>query len=92
MSSQQFVTDSDMLLKIGGTYAIGLTGSLTVAQAETAGMVTAALAMDSLLAETGAAFRSLAMPSFMENSVRQAGVMREKGLFFGPLRPDRKGG
>jgi uncharacterized protein YbjT (DUF2867 family) len=26
----------------------------------------------------------------MENTARQAGVMKEKGLFFGPIDPDRK--
>lgn len=55
-----------------------------------AGLVTTSLRMDDLLMASGAAVRSLAMPSFMENSIRQAGVMRDKGLFFGPLRPDRK--
>ena len=46
--------------------------------------------MDDMLMATGAAFRGLAMPSFMENTARQAGVIREKGLFFGPIDPDRK--
>jgi uncharacterized protein YbjT (DUF2867 family) len=46
--------------------------------------------MDDILMEAGAAFRGLAMPSFMENTVRQAAVMKEKGMFFGPIRPDRK--
>ncbi len=55
-----------------------------------AGLVTASLRMDNLLMETGAAFRGLAMPSFMENTARQAAVIREKGLFFGPIRLDRK--
>lgn len=39
---------------------------------------------------SGAAFRGLAMPSFMENTVRQSGVIGAKGLFFGPIRPERK--
>src|SRR5690606_27638206 len=38
----------------------------------------------------GAAFRGLAMPSFMENTLRQAGPIGKEGLFFGPIRPDRK--
>ena len=55
-----------------------------------AGLVTASMRMDDLLMASGAAFRGLAMPSFMENTARQAGVMKEKGLFFGPIDPDRK--
>lgn len=55
-----------------------------------AGLVTASLRMDDMLMATGAAFRGLAMPSFMENTLRQAANIREKGLFFGPIRPDRK--
>lgn len=55
-----------------------------------AGPVTASIRMDDMLMASGAAFRGLAMPSFMENAVRQAGVIREKGLFFGAIKPDRK--
>lgn len=54
-----------------------------------AGPVTASLQADDLLMASGAAFRGLAMPSFMENIVRQTGVIREKGMFFGPIDPDR---
>jgi uncharacterized protein YbjT (DUF2867 family) len=55
-----------------------------------AGAVTASIRMDDMLMGTGAAFRGLAMPSFMENTARQAAVMKEKGMFFGPIGPDRK--
>lgn len=54
------------------------------------GPVTASIRMDDVLMRAGAAFRGLAMPSFMENTARQAVVMNEKGMFFGPIRPDRK--
>ncbi|SDB74407.1 Uncharacterized conserved protein YbjT, contains NAD(P)-binding and DUF2867 domains [Agrobacterium fabrum] len=57
---------------------------------ERAGPVTASIRMDDLLMSTGAAFRALAMPSFMENTARQVGVMKEKGMFFGPIASDRK--
>ncbi len=57
---------------------------------ERAGPVTASIRMDTLLMEAGAAFRALAMPSFMENTARQVGVMKEKGMFFGPIASDRK--
>jgi uncharacterized protein YbjT (DUF2867 family) len=55
-----------------------------------AGLVTASIRMDDMLMAGGAAFRGLAMPSFMENTARQAGVIKEKGMFFGPIQPDRK--
>lgn len=55
-----------------------------------AGLVTTSIRMDDMLMATGAAFRGLAMPSFMENNARQAGAMKEKGMFFGPIDADRK--
>lgn len=58
--------------------------------AEKAGLVTASIHMDDLLMSTGAAFCGLAMPSFMDNVLRQAATIRDKGLFFGPGDPDLK--
>ena len=58
--------------------------------AECAGLVTASIRMDDLLMGTGAAFRGLAMPSFMDNLLRQAASIRDQGLFYGPIDPDRK--
>ncbi|MDY6948472.1 MAG: NAD(P)H-binding protein [Pseudomonadota bacterium] len=55
-----------------------------------AGPVTASIRMDDMLMASKAAFRGLAMPSFMENTLRQAAVIKAKGLFFGPIRPDWK--
>jgi uncharacterized protein YbjT (DUF2867 family) len=62
----------------------------TTAYADRAGHVTASLAMDDLIASTGAAFRALACPSFMDNLLRQAPVIKQQGTFFGILAPDRK--
>lgn len=53
--------------------------------ADEAGYVTASLAMDDLLASTGAHLRSLALPSFMDNLLWQLPAMREKGMFFMPI-------
>lgn len=50
-----------------------------------AGYVTGSLAMDDLLASTGAHLRALAMPSFMDNLLWQVPVMRQKGTFFMPI-------
>jgi uncharacterized protein YbjT (DUF2867 family) len=46
-----------------------------------AGLLSAALAMDELIESTGAAYRALALPFFMENLLRQAGELREQGTF-----------
>jgi uncharacterized protein YbjT (DUF2867 family) len=58
--------------------------------AETAGYVTASLAMDDLIASTGVAFRAVANPSFMDNLLRQAEAIKNWGLFFSPIDGDRK--
>ena len=57
---------------------------------ERAGLVTASIRMDDILMEVGAAFRGLAMPSFMDNVARQAASITERGEISGPLDPDRK--
>ncbi|MFJ8990823.1 NAD(P)H-binding protein [Streptomyces sp. NPDC102279] len=58
--------------------------------ADRAGLVTASLAMDDLVASTGVAYRALANPSFMDNLLRQVDVIREKGVFTDTVEPDRK--
>ena len=55
-----------------------------------AGLVTASLEMDDLLAGTGAHFRALTMPSFMDNLLRQKDAIRGQGMFFGTLSPDHR--
>jgi uncharacterized protein YbjT (DUF2867 family) len=55
-----------------------------------AGLVTGSLAMDDLIAGTGVPFRALCMPAFMDNLLRQAGSIKNQGVFHGPLRPDLK--
>lgn len=56
--------------------------------ADKAGFVTGSLAMDDLIAATGVALRALAMPSFMDNILRQAAAIRDKGVFFSPTSGD----
>lgn len=53
-----------------------------------AGLVTSSLAMDDLLAATGAHLRALAMPSFMDNLLWQMPVLRDRSMFFTPLPSD----
>jgi uncharacterized protein YbjT (DUF2867 family) len=55
-----------------------------------AGLVTASLAMDDLIASTGVSFRALTMPSFMDNLLRQVSSIRTERVFALPLSGDRK--
>jgi uncharacterized protein YbjT (DUF2867 family) len=55
-----------------------------------AGLVTASLAMDDLIAGSGVAYRALANPSFMDNLLRQVSLIRDEGLFTGTEAADRK--
>jgi uncharacterized protein YbjT (DUF2867 family) len=55
-----------------------------------AGLVTASLAMDDLIAGTGVAYRALANPSFMDHLLRQVGPIRDEGVFSGTTDAGRK--
>jgi uncharacterized protein YbjT (DUF2867 family) len=55
-----------------------------------AGLVTASLAMDDLIASTGVAFRALTMPSFMDNLLMQLESIRDNGVFFSPIDGELK--
>jgi uncharacterized protein YbjT (DUF2867 family) len=58
--------------------------------AANAGLVTASLATDDLIASTGVSYRALTMPSFMDNLLRQTGAIKHQGRFFSPISGDRK--
>lgn len=58
--------------------------------ADRAGLVTASLAMDDLIAGTGVAYRALASPSFFENLLEESDSIREKGVFTDTVEADRK--
>jgi uncharacterized protein YbjT (DUF2867 family) len=58
--------------------------------AERAGLVTASLAMDDLIARTGVAYRALACPSFMDNTLRQVQQIRDHGVLTNTVAPDGK--
>jgi len=60
------------------------------AAARHAGLVTASLAMDDLIASTGVSYRALTMPSFMDNLLRQADSIKNRGVFGTPVSADRK--
>ena len=55
-----------------------------------AGLVTASLAMDDLIASTGVSYRALTNPSFMDNLLRQAESIKNQGLFSLPISGDLK--
>src|SRR4029077_18282336 len=58
--------------------------------AEHAGLVTASLAMDDLIASSGVSYRALTMPSFMDNLLRQVEPITKNGVFSLPIDGDRK--
>ncbi|KAA8885409.1 NAD(P)H-binding protein [Nocardia colli] len=55
-----------------------------------AGLVTASLAADDLIAGTGVAYRALANPSFMDNLLRQVVSIRDNGVFTDIVDADHK--
>ena len=58
--------------------------------ADKAGLVTAALAMDDLIGGSGVHYRALALPSFMDNVLRQRDEIVDDGVYRSPLAPDHK--
>jgi uncharacterized protein YbjT (DUF2867 family) len=58
--------------------------------ADRAGLVTASLAKDDLIAGTGVAYRALANPGFMDNLLHQVDSIRNDGVFSFTADPDRK--
>lgn len=58
--------------------------------AHRAGHVTGTLAMDDLIAASGVAYRALANPSFMDNTLRSLPEMKNQGTLTMPIAADRK--
>ncbi|MFI2476758.1 NAD(P)H-binding protein [Nocardia xishanensis] len=58
--------------------------------ADRAGLVTASLAMDDLIASSGVAYRALANPSFFENLLEEADSIRDKSVFTDVVDADRR--
>lgn len=55
-----------------------------------AGLATASLAMDDLIASTGVSYRALTMPAFMDNLLAFAPVIRSQSMFFSVIDGDRR--
>lgn len=64
--------------------------SLGRGTAKNAGPISAVFAMDDLIESTGVSYRSLCMPGFMENMLRQVEPIKSQGMFFSPSSGDRK--
>jgi uncharacterized protein YbjT (DUF2867 family) len=58
--------------------------------ARNAGQISAIFALDDLIESTGVSYRSLCMPGFMDNMLRQVEPIKRQGRFFSPLSGDRK--
>lgn len=69
---------------VGRVVGISALGRGTT-MAQRAGLVTASLEMDDLIADTGVNYRALTMPSFMDNLLRQTGRIRNEGVFSSPI-------
>ncbi|GAA3192062.1 NAD(P)H-binding protein [Actinocorallia longicatena] len=76
----------DALVRHGVGHVVGIS-ALGRGFAGRAGLVTASLAMDDLMAGTGVPHRALTMPAFMENMLTHAGSIRERGVFSSPVAP-----
>ena len=55
-----------------------------------AGLVTASLKMDDLIASTGVPYRAVTNPSFMDNLLRQVESIKNQGIFSLPISGDLK--
>src|SRR6266566_1475492 len=72
--------------RVAGVSALGR----GTAVAGHAGLVTASLAMDDLIAGAGVSYRALTMPSFMDNLLRQTESIKNRDVFVTPISGDRK--
>ncbi|MFE6165810.1 NAD(P)H-binding protein [Streptomyces sp. NPDC056486] len=73
----------------GGIQRVVSVSTLGRAVAKDAGQVSASLAMDKAIADTGVHYRALCPPFLMENLLGQAESIRDAGTFFLALADDR---
>lgn len=79
----------DALASSGVTHVVGIS-ALGRDWPKPAGHVTASLRMDDMIGDTGVAYRALACSSLMSNIARQAGPIRDDGVFYEPSPGDVK--
>ncbi|TYC58280.1 NmrA family transcriptional regulator [Rhodobacterales bacterium] len=77
-------------LKTSGVKQVVSISALGRGWPKDAGHVTASLKMDDLLASTGVSYRALACPSLMENTLRQASLIRDHGAYYWPTPANLK--
>jgi uncharacterized protein YbjT (DUF2867 family) len=75
-------------IKSQGVRRVVGVSSLGRGVARNAGQISAVLAMDELIESTGASYRALQPPGFMENMLQQAGAIRDQGTFFLTISAD----
>jgi uncharacterized protein YbjT (DUF2867 family) len=75
--------------KVKRVVGISALGRGTPAAAH-AGLVTASLKMDDLIASTGVHYRAVTNPSFMDNLLRQVELINNQGMFSLPISGDLK--
>jgi uncharacterized protein YbjT (DUF2867 family) len=79
----------DAVTRHGVERVVGVS-SLGRGIARKAGQISAIFALDDLIESTGVSYRSLSLPGFMENMLRQVEPIRSHGAFFLPVSGDRK--
>ncbi|MDQ0380227.1 NmrA family NAD(P)-binding protein [Amycolatopsis thermophila] len=79
----------DAIVRHGVPRVVGIS-SLGRGYPGDAGLVSVSLAMDDLIASTGAGYRALTMPSFMDNLLDQVPSITKEGVFFSPTPGDHK--
>lgn len=81
----------DALPRHGVGHVVGISAlGRGTAVAGQAGLVTASLAADDLIASSGVAYRALANPSFMDNILREQDSIRDHGVFVNTVAAERK--
>jgi uncharacterized protein YbjT (DUF2867 family) len=81
-------TGADAVARHGVGHLVGVS-SAGHGWTSPAGVLSAAFAMDEQLAASGAAYRALALPFYMENLLRQIETIRRHGAFSLPCAGDR---
>jgi uncharacterized protein YbjT (DUF2867 family) len=81
----------DAIRSVGVRRVVGISAlGRGTAVAGNAGLVSASLAMDDLIASAAVSSPTLTMPSFMDNILMQLEPIKTKGVFFSPVDGDRK--
>ncbi len=86
----EFTRPAAAAIRASGVERVVAVSALGRGYPHDAGLVSASIAMTGLLESTGAATRALANPGFMDNLLRDVSGLRDRGMFFGTIAPDRK--